>query len=701
MGTHTNAILPALAAIVCIACSNGNSGKVIQDAAVDAPRVEDQTNRGEVCTPECGDRACGPDGCGGQCGQCEMIKEVCSDEGQCVPAPCSSTLDCPSNLVCHKESGECVVCVGDEDCPEETTCGADHACHQAYPCDSDKDCKDLEMVCDKIAGLCVQCLGPEECAETKYCLGGYCVADTCVAGESKCKDGSVIACALDGSAWQVSKVCGADQYCLEAACHDNVCPPGESYCDDAIAKTCDELGSAVMAEEDCAADDFNCYNGACTESVCPPNETFCTDDFTAAACAVDGMSFTTASCPAKQYCDSGTCKAQVCDPSSTYCEANMVTICNGKGSAIQSKTDCGTLVCVAGGCYELVCIPTALYCEGKALMECDANGTAASLVQTCGDSQYCSEDGDTAACQDQVCTPATLSCDGTTIVQCDDLGAAWLPGANCADNEQGCLDGECVEEMVCSALSFENASARVVLPKNSLLQLTGHSFTVEAWVSLDHFPYDFMYVVGKMDGTAGAYTGWRLGVRGLKAGDPGTLSFFASGGDSEFVLGGVVPLNQWTHVAVTYNKEPGSATLWIAGEQVAEQIGLQIPETQQSVWFGNCSLPGEDLVLAGQIDEVRISEGILYSESFVPPVAGVPLETTIGLWHFDSGEGFQAFDSSSNELHGDIVGATWSDSSPNCVPGGMCGDGEKSAWEECDDGNSVEGDGCSNGCELK
>ena len=427
---------------VASACSNGTEGTITQDAK-DTPRVED-IGRGEVCTPVCDGRVCGPDGCTGTCGACEMIVEVCSDEGQCVPAPCQSSLDCPSSLVCHKESGECVVCMGDEDCPEDTTCGADHECHKAYACDSDKDCKDLKMVCDKEAGLCVQCLGPEECAAAEYCLGGYCVNDDCVAGESKCEDGSVIACAIDGSAWQVAEVCGADQHCLEAACHDNICPPGESYCDDAIAKTCDELGSAVTAEEDCAADDFNCYDGTCTESVCPPNETFCTDDFTAAACAADGMSFTTAACPAKQYCDSGSCKDQVCDPSSTYCEANMVTICNGKGSAIQSKTDCGALVCVAGGCYELVCTPAALYCEGKALMECDANGTAAALVQTCGDSQYCSEDGDTAACQDQICVPGSLSCDGTTITHCDDLGAAWVPGTNCADDDKGCLDGECV-----------------------------------------------------------------------------------------------------------------------------------------------------------------------------------------------------------------------------------------------------------------
>jgi hypothetical protein len=38
------------------------------------------------CTPSCGDRTCGPDGCGGECGQCADF-EVCSSAGLCGPDP--------------------------------------------------------------------------------------------------------------------------------------------------------------------------------------------------------------------------------------------------------------------------------------------------------------------------------------------------------------------------------------------------------------------------------------------------------------------------------------------------------------------------------------------------------------------------------------------------------------------------------------
>jgi hypothetical protein len=38
------------------------------------------------CVPECGDRVCGPNGCGGTCGECEG--QACNAEGQCVDYEC-------------------------------------------------------------------------------------------------------------------------------------------------------------------------------------------------------------------------------------------------------------------------------------------------------------------------------------------------------------------------------------------------------------------------------------------------------------------------------------------------------------------------------------------------------------------------------------------------------------------------------------
>ncbi len=739
MRTHIIAILPALTAIVCLACSNGNSGKLVQDAATDAPRVEDQADRGEVCSPECGDRVCGPDGCGGQCGQCEMIKEVCSAEGQCVPAPCQSSLDCLSNLVCDKPSGECVICVGDEDCPEGTSCGADHECHKPIACESDKDCKYLEMVCDKELGLCVQCLGPEECPAEEYCLGGYCLADECVAGEATCVGGSVEACAGDGSAWNVKEVCGVNQHCLEAACHDNVCPPGESYCDNGIAKTCDSLGSAVTAEEDCKAQDLNCYDGSCSDSVCPANETFCIDGFTAAACAADGMSFTSAACPAKEYCDSGTCHDQICDPSSTFCEENKVTICNSKGSAIQSKTDCGDLVCVAGGCYELVCTPAALYCDGKALMECDANGTATNLAQNCGENQYCGENGDTASCQDQVCTPEALSCDGTTIVQCDDLGASWLPGDNCANNDNGCLDGECVKEfcgdgikqegeecddgndVLCDGCEQCMATAQLDLTEDHAVACTvvatpsQASWTVETWVRFDKYPpqQGAAHIVGRTtkfpaDGAASftqtIYARWMDAQDGIPAGFRFRAKYEdALDVDHLVVSKALIELHVWYHVAYVRSEE-GKHSIFVNGHLSGTGTASEDPHNASGITcVGDIAAPTDHISPRGNVDEIRISKVARYEGDFVPLRRHGVDPDTVALWHFDAEEGDVTEDATANAY--DLLlaaGASLTDDdcygeSNDAV---VCGDGEVAIWEECDDGNVVNGDGCSSDCEI-
>jgi hypothetical protein len=69
-----------------------------------------------ACVPECAGKACGPDGCGGFCGQC-LPGAVCdANTGQCsvLCAPCQS------GYVCN-DSGQCVCtpnCSG-------KTCGSD------------------------------------------------------------------------------------------------------------------------------------------------------------------------------------------------------------------------------------------------------------------------------------------------------------------------------------------------------------------------------------------------------------------------------------------------------------------------------------------------------------------------------------------------------------------------------------------------
>ena len=88
-----------------------------------------------ICTPQCTDLECGPDGCGGTCGTCGA-DEACDDglcEAVCVPAcdgttcgddGCGGTCACADGLVCVAGLAICAVvaCNDDADCVDGQVC---------------------------------------------------------------------------------------------------------------------------------------------------------------------------------------------------------------------------------------------------------------------------------------------------------------------------------------------------------------------------------------------------------------------------------------------------------------------------------------------------------------------------------------------------------------------------------------------------
>jgi hypothetical protein len=69
-----------------------------------------------TCYPRCTNRQCGPDGCGGSCGDC-LSSETCSAGGQCVSGSGSSCSDCLAT--CRGYEGCCTGC----GCMCESECG--------------------------------------------------------------------------------------------------------------------------------------------------------------------------------------------------------------------------------------------------------------------------------------------------------------------------------------------------------------------------------------------------------------------------------------------------------------------------------------------------------------------------------------------------------------------------------------------------
>ncbi|MBM4353682.1 MAG: hypothetical protein FJ109_07770 [Deltaproteobacteria bacterium] len=440
---RTVELMFALVGLVVLSCGGNGRGPVL---ATDGDHGGQETTigdgRSEVCSPACEGRQCGPDGCGGNCGECEPLLQQCSEAGKCEPFPCQSSKDCPGTLVCADELDICVACVGDEDCPEGEACGPDHACHAVHPCTSDKECKDFELVCDKAAGVCVQCLKSEHCEAGKYCREGFCLPVLCEPGASKCDGSDVLVCP-DGSGWQTAATCDVLQYCEDGQCKDLVCPPAETWCEGSVAFECAADGKSIVSEEDCAVTKLFCFAGQCIETVCTPEAIYCLDADTVATCAEDGMGFAESDCPAQHYCQGEECLPWLCEPNIAACNGTVAAVCNATGSGYASQTDCTALknVCVDGKCLDLECSPSQAYCidqDTSAL--CAADGLS-HVESDCQEKQSC-QDG---ACLPWTCMPGEPLCDGAVATFCDELGlGAVVGGTDCAAQKMACVGGQCV-----------------------------------------------------------------------------------------------------------------------------------------------------------------------------------------------------------------------------------------------------------------
>lgn len=153
--------------------------------------VEDQP-----CNPDCENRLCGSDGCGGSCGTCESDtlcvvdaqSAVCSRK-ECVPGQ----MTCVDNRVaiCNDEGTELSIVT---DCsPQDKVC-VDGACVSCEP-----SCEGVVCGDDGCGGTCGSCAGEESC------ISGACLIP-CASAE--CAMG--VACAWEGT---TRGVCGGTIDC--------------------------------------------------------------------------------------------------------------------------------------------------------------------------------------------------------------------------------------------------------------------------------------------------------------------------------------------------------------------------------------------------------------------------------------------------------------------------------------------------------
>jgi hypothetical protein len=200
------------------------------------------------CIPDCNEKVCGDDGCGGLCGYCQH-GYACNKDGQCVEI---CVPDCQAKQKLCGPDG----CGGE--CPP--------GCDPGFECRDDFRCHPLECVpnCTLDDGTKKQC-GDDgcgnptacgECAITQSCTeDGRCVEGPCRGippGKTKCLDPFTVGVCVVQNGQQMlitqdcskqpDKICGWDAFQGAYACVDK--PPCVPKCtlDDGTKKQCGDDG---------------------------------------------------------------------------------------------------------------------------------------------------------------------------------------------------------------------------------------------------------------------------------------------------------------------------------------------------------------------------------------------------------------------------------------------------------------------------
>jgi len=224
----------------------------------------------------------------------------------------------------------------------------------------------------------------------------------------------------------------------------------------------------------------------------------------------------------------------------------------------------------------------------------------------------------------------TLSSEATCVTLPSGL-AAWWPGdgsySDVAGGNAGTPQGGMtfVTGLIGQAMQFDGATGYVRVPASSSLNVgAGSGLTIDAWIK----PSDISTPRPIVEWNQGSDYGTHLWISTLAGGgvDPGNLYANltdTSGADHIFrSAGGLVAANAFQHIALTYDKASGMATLFVNGVAVAQQnLGTFTPQASFDLYLGRrpSVLPVGVPYFAGAMDEVE-----LYSRALTPTeIAGI------------------------------------------------------------------------------
>lgn len=193
-----------------------------------------------------------------------------------------------------------------------------------------------------------------------------------------------------------------------------------------------------------------------------------------------------------------------------------------------------------------------------------------------------------------------------------------------------------------SALQFNGTTSYVQVNDSASLRIPTN-LTVEAWIKPTTVA-SYRDIVGKNN--------FELAVEPLNGGFRVRFEA-ATNGSWRGVASGQFALNQWYHVAGTYDGT--TMRLFVNGAQVATKATTgNIDTLANPLYIATVDRSGD--YFAGTIDEVRVSNVVRYTGAFtIAPTPFAPDAGTRGLWHFDERSGSTVADASGNGNTGTLM----------------------------------------------
>ena len=449
---------------------SGGPDSDVTDVIPDTPDLASDTPP-DTCSPQCDDKECGPDGCGGVCGICPEVAPICTDQGKCALdcVPDCAGPDGPKQCGPDGCQGSCGECFGQDAC-------VDGACVCQPACDG-KDCG-----LDGCGGVCGECIGDQVACIQGHCLcqpdcdgkdcgpdgcGGLCQGPCPVPGEI-CADG-LCCLALSCDDWSAEcggpddgcggaldcGACGENAFCNGAyvcecehiECEGACCAEGEDcefgvcgctiFCDGQPCGAPDNCGG--LCDGPCPEDDEVCHEGACCVPEC--SDVPCGgDDGCGGTCEFEGL------CPdLDEECNAGECicptfncgpqggDLDCCSPGDICNQDYQCEACDPLyASCAEAGANCGN---VDNGCNSTLFCGL---CQPGTNTFCGPDNTCECIYQSCGD-LCCGPD---EVCEAGECV---WGCPGDcTDKACgDDDGCGMLCQGPCPGEDEVCFEGVC------------------------------------------------------------------------------------------------------------------------------------------------------------------------------------------------------------------------------------------------------------------